>query len=726
MTSRSSFFKLMKEDLRQRLWTIVLAAIVFLLPVPIYLGMQITRYNDSMMMSNYLRRLTAPLEAGSPWLVLVTVCGALICAVSGFGYLFSKRKVDFFHSLPVKREKLFAVRYINGVLIYLVPYLLMVLISSIIIVFSGEFSGDVMWRLAEGCIVHVMGYLTVYTVLILCVTFVGNIVVFFAVSGWTFGITAAAVAIYGWFESSFFDTFSNYQDVAGQRLHDLRFLCPEYFYISAVENPEPGLLLQQLIFTLVLIIIALAVYRVRPSDGAGKAIAFPVLKPVIRISIEVLAGALVGMMFYEMADSDKGVPGWMLLGVVLGVVLSHMLIQSIFYFDVRKCFVGKASMGACVVAAAVFTLVMRYDVFGYDRYIPKKQRIESVAIAVNGLDEYGSNYVYRNNRVEWAQEIHEIELTDVDGAYPYLKVLVEDSDTYFESRRNDVWPDGYLTVDVAYHLKNGKKIYRSYRSDGIREELFAPVFEAQEYKEGHYSDIYTVPGELLDSITALYAMNEQVMSLTMAEREEFMSILRKELSAQTLREKLHTLPVAIVELSFKNETDSTEYYDIREYGTRYFSSEIAIYPSFTETLRFLKDRGFDPEKEYVWTGKESMRIELPEGMYKYKEGAVAWSSEEWEKQGYYPEDVAYWEMPDIAETKEWYYGNNSIPVAPKDFEKVYALCSWERLFYYSVPDYNCYDSYRVYLEVPMDGYNTHNTYCFVIPREEDLSFLFEK
>ena len=58
MTSRSSFFKLMKEDLRQRLWTIVLAAIVFLLPVPIYIGMQISRYGDKMFMRNYLFRLT--------------------------------------------------------------------------------------------------------------------------------------------------------------------------------------------------------------------------------------------------------------------------------------------------------------------------------------------------------------------------------------------------------------------------------------------------------------------------------------------------------------------------------------------------------------------------------------------------------------------------------------------------------------------------------------------
>ena len=127
MTSRSSFFKLLKEDLRQRLWTIVLAAIVFILPVPIYIAMEISGSwgFGTGMLDNFARRLAEPMARDSIWLVLVTVCGALICAVSGFGYLFSKKKVDFFHSLPVKRETLFAVRYINGVLIYLVPYLAM-------------------------------------------------------------------------------------------------------------------------------------------------------------------------------------------------------------------------------------------------------------------------------------------------------------------------------------------------------------------------------------------------------------------------------------------------------------------------------------------------------------------------------------------------------------------------------------------------------------------------
>ena len=723
MTSRSSFFKLMKEDLRQRLWTIVLASIVFLLPVPIYLAMQLSRYGDKMFMREFLFRLTAPLEAGSPWLALVTLCGALICAVSGFGYLFSKKKVDFFHALPVKKEKLFAVRYINGVLIYAVPYLLMLLISVIMIAFGAELSGEVMWRLVKDCIVHGLGFLTVYTVLILCVTFVGNIVVFFAVSGWTFGITAVAVSIFSWFESSFFETFCYYQQAYEQRLHDLRFLCPGYFYVSAVSEPEAGLLIQQLVYTVVLIGLALVVFKVRQSEGAGKAIAFPVLKPIIRVSVEILAGALIGMMFYEMTGGASGTLGWMLFGAVLGVVLSHMLIQSIFYFDVRKCFVGKASMVACIVVTAVFTLVMRYDVFGYDRYMPKRTQIESVAINMHGLDGIRSNQMVKGNHVYWTSDLETMELSAVDAAYPYLKVLVEDMDIYSEKIKNNRLESGYINVDVVYHLKNGKSVYRSYKSNGMREDLFAGVFETKEYKEGHYNDIYTVPSDWLTAITARYAMNMQEMRLSMTERREFMQVLRKELSEQTLREKLHTLPVAIVNLQYEN-TAGYELLDSgEEFGPLYFTNEIAIYPSFTETLRFLKERGFDPEKKYVWTGLESMHIEFPMEFYKYPEEAADLVPEAWVEEQYSRTEYIEW-YPMTTSDKEWSY--EQVLVAPENFERVYALCKWEELYQYGAPNYSSYGFYTVSLDVPSDGYNTQERYYFIIPKEADLSFLFDK
>ena len=733
MTSRSSFFKLLKEDLRQRLWTIILAAIVFLLPVPIYIAMEISssRGFGTGMLDNFARRLAEPMAYDSVWMIVVTIFGAFICAVSGFGYLFSKKKVDFFHSLPVKREALFAVRYINGVLIYLVPYVAMALVSILIITVTGNMKAVVFTVVLKGLAVHLLGYLAIYTTFILCVTFVGNFVVLCAVSAWTFGIIPIVLTVYGWFEEQFFHTYSYMGDTLSDRLHSLRFLCPEYFYIYSWNGREVGvtsILLQELAFVAVLTVITLLVYRTRPSDGAGKAIAFPLLKPVIRISVELLAGAIMGMLFHEAADRNYGVPGWMIFGVILGVVLSHMLIQSIFHFDVRKCFADKGSMGVVAVVTIAFVLVMRYDTFGYDTYLPKEKKLESVAIDISGLDRYRNNYRYDGKYVTSMNELYEMKLTDIAMVYPYLESLVADNEAYWKLRERGVSPE-LVQVDVAYRLENGKTVYREYRVQGIREEVFAPVFESMEYKEFHYSDIYSVPESYFESITAVHAMNEQLMSLSAVERTEFMTILRRELAAQTLQEKLNTLPVAVLKLYAMNrrvEYDS----DGLPYDVIYdCSSELPIYSSFTETLAFLAERGFTPDADYEWTGKEMMRVEFPDVVLKEEAGYVGdgWTVGSVEVSEYVlvGADQKLVEAQ-IEYPEDWGYGHNVIPVEEEDYERLYALCTWEELYHYGEPsDYDRYEDYRVSLDVPREGYNVYETYHFVVPGDTDLSFLFD-
>ena len=733
MTSRSSFFKLLKEDLRQRLWTIILAAIVFILPVPIYIAMEISSSRGVISegaMLHFAESLAEPMARYSVWLVLVTIFGALICAVSGFGYLFSKKKVDFFHSLPVKREVLFAVRYINGVLIYLVPYLAMVLVSILIIAISGYMKAVVFWIVLKGLAVHLLGYLAIYTTFILCVTFVGNIVVFFAVSGWAFGITPIVLLVYFWFEEQFFRTYSYLGDAFEDRLHSLRFLCPGYFYICTVDhnNSVRSLLLQELAFIAVLVVITLLVYRARPSDGAGKAIAFPILKPVIRISVELLAGALMGMLFHEAADRAYGVPGWMIFGVILGVVLCHMLIQSIFHFDVRKCFADKGSMGTVAVVAIAFVLVMRYDAFGYDDYLPKEKKLESVAIDITGLDTYRNNYKYDGIYMSYIDEYEEMELTNMDAVYPYLESLVADNEAYWKLRERGASPN-VTRVNVTYRLENGKNVYREYRVQGIREDVFAPVFESMEYKETHYSDVYSVPESILDSVTAVHAMNEQLMVLDAGERAEFMAIVRRELAAQSLKEKLNTLPVSVLHLRYisyavQYDSDGMPYDNSREYKV-----ELPVYPSFTETLAFLAERGFDPDAEYEWTGKEMMRVEFPEVVQKEPAGVV--------ESGWATEDVVVTEYVlarvegklsevQIEYPEDWDYGYNVIPVDEEDYEHLFRLCTWEELYYYGGPTgYSRYENYRVSLDVPREGYNVYETYYFTIPGDADLSFLLD-
>lgn len=707
MTSRSSFFKLMWEDLRQRLWTIVLAFVVFVLPVPIAIAMMLTNRNSSI--------LDVPriLQAQNVWFVLVTVTGALICAVSGFGYLFSKKKVDFFHSLPVKREIYFLIRYINGVFIYLVPYLAMLMVSFLIIAVSGNFDTEILRTAMQGLLVHFLGYLIVYTTFILCVIAAGNLVVFFAVSGWCFGITAITVLLYDSFEQTFFHTYSYFSDSYSERMHSLRFLSPGYFYNSTVMEPEASMLLQELLCTAILFAVALLLYRIRPSEGAGKAIAFPVLKPVFRVSAVVLAGSCIGLLFYHMADIQReGLPGWMIFGTLLGALLSHMFIESVYHYDIRKCLANKLSLLACAAVSVIFVLLMRYDVAGYDRYLPDKKKLASVAIDLTGLDGYGSipKYVEQEGYkgIVEVDKIDDMNLTEMETVYPYLEALVKDTEEYWDSDRTRYGK--WFRVRVAYRLKNGKTVYREYHSDGLREELLAPVFESPEYKRCQYAGVYTIPAEALRTVSVQYAMNQVTMTLSTEEKEGLLEILQREVDGLTLGEKTGSVPVAVLTMSVA----VPEYDDSRmrkEKGVRITTVDVPLYASYTETLRFLEARGFSLEKNYEWTGEERMELY-------------------WNHSGEYTEayfDDSSFQMTGGGEYKTtygWDYDGESLNIKPEDWQAVYELCDWEVLWEYAYSGMEK-EYHRVVLDIPVPGYNSYERYLFRLDKDADLSFLFD-
>ena len=137
MTLKSWFFKLQQEDLKRRLWAIALLflACFFVLPVGLAITMENAaatnyyRYNDWEPLVNDGTFLTEQFEAilvrakveaamehirfGNGMLVFLLVTASIVMGISSFSYLHNKKKVDFYHSIPVRREKLFLVQFIT-------------------------------------------------------------------------------------------------------------------------------------------------------------------------------------------------------------------------------------------------------------------------------------------------------------------------------------------------------------------------------------------------------------------------------------------------------------------------------------------------------------------------------------------------------------------------------------------------------------------------------------
>ena len=141
MTSKISYIKLIRADLRHRGWLAALVSIGLFLEMPVFTML----YIDSLQMQNREYIVIEELRAAFPGLLngqsvnhlaAVIAVIAVLCALTGFGYIHSKDKTDFFHSLPVKRGQWFVVNYLSGLIIFLLPY---VICSALTIAVGGAF-----------------------------------------------------------------------------------------------------------------------------------------------------------------------------------------------------------------------------------------------------------------------------------------------------------------------------------------------------------------------------------------------------------------------------------------------------------------------------------------------------------------------------------------------------------------------------------------------------------
>ena len=122
MTSKNLFFNLMKENTKQRLWTVALISLIFFFTFPVQTALLISSYLSQDRIDAVWEREAQGVEVikqqlqerylswtaiDNGMLVFLLIVFAVVCGISGFAYLHSRKKTDFYHAIPVKRERLF-------------------------------------------------------------------------------------------------------------------------------------------------------------------------------------------------------------------------------------------------------------------------------------------------------------------------------------------------------------------------------------------------------------------------------------------------------------------------------------------------------------------------------------------------------------------------------------------------------------------------------------------
>ena len=210
MTSKNLFFKLSLENLKRRLWTIVLIAISFFVMGPLAFVMQLQNWIYELARGNNTREqvlmfVNSYFSFNSMMLIILVIC-AVFLAIHGFGYLFSKKEVDLYHSIPVKRSKLFAVNYLNGVLIYSFILIIKNLLCSIIAVGYGYYSTTILINMLVSMLIEISGFVLIYSTAVLAVMLTGNFVVALLGTGVLMSYGSIIYFIWAMFAEKFFKT----------------------------------------------------------------------------------------------------------------------------------------------------------------------------------------------------------------------------------------------------------------------------------------------------------------------------------------------------------------------------------------------------------------------------------------------------------------------------------------------------------------------------------------
>lgn len=610
MTSKNLCFKLMKEDLKRRIWTVALLMLAFffgiVVPV-IYAGGQpldsFVNYAD--WLKNVRESVWEFVGGENPFVIMTVVVAAVVCGVSGFSYLHNAKKVDFYHSIPVKREQLFWASYLNGIVMMGAVYLLNLLIAIVAASTFGVGFGDTFVVAMTGFAFHMAFYSLMYTTVVLAMMLTGNVIIALLGSTVFFYYIPGVVLLAGGYMSTWLQTFS-YTDSLNKTMEYLMVhTSPFIYYIMKIdsygEESVAAAVLAVCLVTILMAVIVCLLYRCRPSESAGKAIAFKKTMAPIKILLVLPFALAFCLFFYMLRDSF----GWAVFGVVCGTLIVHCLMEIIYHFDFRKLFSHKVHLVICMVAGLLILCGFKFDLFGYDTYLPKESQVKSASIYLRSMDNWVSygNVEYERGYYRWNYEDGDTYVREhmkLEHAADVI-ALAEQGIRYNEMQESGQWSDEYNNTEfvgftVEYTLKSGRRVSRIYTADLSEiEGTLERIYDSEQYKEGVYPILAQTGEETLR--VNFQQFNNIIGTVKDGASAEILAAYQEELKGLTYETRKKEAPIGTIQfvttemdkaLQARENDSSNGYYYSRDIADR---SYYPVYPGFTKTLELLKTNG---------------------------------------------------------------------------------------------------------------------------------------
>lgn len=417
-------------------------------------------------------------------------CGyALLTAQLLFGDLYNSRMCFGIHALPMRREEIFSVNILSGLVFSLVPTAIMTL-CALPMAMTGmvEKSGAVpfLWFAAVN-----LQYVFFFSLAVFCSFCAGNrfsmaviygILNFFSLLMYLLADGLYLPLLRG--VSNPFEWFQNFCPVARISVDPLILverLKSDAVGTYTIQADSWRYLLLCFAAGILLLLLSLQLYRKRSLETAGEFVAVRAMKPVFLVIFAVCAAIslnLVARMFFGYQDLRVLSVIFAAAGLLLGWFVGLMLLQRTARVFTKESFTG---IGILFAVAAVSMLLTHLDVLHIASWVPEPQQVESVYV----LPQYD---YYGDYLADWDRDRYRLTDSQDLEAVTHMHYLAIEEDVapenaqwyHYDYREEGHREDRRLTVSVSleYHMKNGAVKRRSYfiYTDGVAGETAEQIF----------------------------------------------------------------------------------------------------------------------------------------------------------------------------------------------------------------------------------------------------------
>ncbi len=447
MKSKTSFFNkgLFFSNMKRYSWVSLVWAALLFLAVPMVMltfDMNIERAywkeidNMRLFMQNFGGIIANLMLCGFPVLI-----GVLM-----FRYLHSPKSATVLHGMPFSRPRLFTNAVSSGLVLMLFPLLLN---TAVILIIKAtmpvgqliEYATIFTWLLNSVCMAFVVFALTVFVGM-----FTGNIMAHFV---FTYIIHFLPLGLWLLVNELFTALVYGYKYIAPPEwLTQFPMLCfmRNFFECDAAYA----------IAGVILLALALLVYRKRPLENASDIVVFRFIRPVFKYGVTfcmAITGCcyfyfIFGFTFGRSQQSPSMVVA--LIFTVIGYAVAQMLLQKTW-----RIWSSYKGLLASIAVVFVFWGAIEFDVTGYERRVPAVPDVESVTIT--GLSSIPAGVVELKDGADIAL------ITDLHKKFT-------ENEKYKTVELNN--RSRVETISMTYQMKNGGRIRRmySYALDDYKQE----------------------------------------------------------------------------------------------------------------------------------------------------------------------------------------------------------------------------------------------------------------